>query len=69
MPLTLERIEALAPDQPSLPAARKLLKPALRPTLVEGELVRKVVDNKMPGLPSRRTIDLFFPTPSYSDHN
>jgi hypothetical protein len=37
MPLTLERIEALAPDQASLAAARKLLKPALWPTLSEGE--------------------------------
>src|SRR5215813_6306558 len=37
MPLTLERIEALAPDQASLAAARKLLKPASWPTLAEGE--------------------------------
>jgi hypothetical protein len=37
MSLTLERIEALAPDQASLAAARKLLKPASWPTLAEGE--------------------------------
>src|SRR5689334_13853969 len=37
MALTLERIEALAPDQASLEAARKLLKPASWPTLAEGE--------------------------------
>lgn len=37
MPFTLERIEALAPDQASLAAARKLLKPASWPTLAEGE--------------------------------
>jgi SWIM zinc finger len=37
MPLTLERIEALAPDQASLAAARKLLKPSLWPTLAEGD--------------------------------
>jgi hypothetical protein len=37
MPLTLERIEALAPDQASLAAARKLLKPTSWPTLAEGE--------------------------------
>src|SRR5262249_43584554 len=37
MPLTLERIEALAPDQSSLAAARKLLKPSSWPTLAEGE--------------------------------
>lgn len=37
MSLTLERIEALAPDQASLGAARKLLKPASWPTLAEGE--------------------------------
>jgi hypothetical protein len=37
MPLTLERIEALAPDQASLAAARKLLKPASWPTLAAGE--------------------------------
>ena len=37
MPLTLERIEALAPDQTSLSAARKLLKPSQWPTLAEGE--------------------------------
>jgi uncharacterized Zn finger protein len=37
MPLTLERIEALAPDQPSLAAARKLLKASSWPTLAEGE--------------------------------
>src|SRR6201996_4637985 len=35
MALTLERIEALAPDQPSLLAARKLLKPSSWPTLGE----------------------------------
>ena len=37
MPLTLERIEALAPDQASLAAARKLLKPSSWPTLAEGD--------------------------------
>jgi SWIM zinc finger len=37
MALTLERIEALAPDQPSLAAARKLLKPASWPTLAAAE--------------------------------
>jgi len=37
MSLTLERIEALAPDQASLSAARKLLKPSTWPTLAEGE--------------------------------
>src|SRR5262249_31745650 len=37
MSLTLERIEALAPDQSSLAAARKLLKPSSWPTLAEGE--------------------------------
>ncbi|HLJ86167.1 MAG TPA: SWIM zinc finger family protein [Candidatus Angelobacter sp.] len=37
MSLTLERIEALAPDQESLAAARKLLKPAAWPVLAEGE--------------------------------
>ena len=37
MALTLERIEALAPDQASLAAARKLLKPSSWPTLAEGE--------------------------------
>src|SRR5580698_7869791 len=37
MALTLERIEALAPDQSSLAAARKLLKPATWPTLAVGE--------------------------------
>ena len=37
MSLTLERIEALAPDQSSLAAARKLLKPSLWPTLSEGD--------------------------------
>lgn len=37
MSLTLERIEALAPDQASLAAARKLLKPASWPILAEGE--------------------------------
>src|SRR5215468_3583780 len=37
MSLTLERIEGLAPDQASLAAARKLLKPSNWPTLVEGE--------------------------------
>jgi len=36
MSLTLERIEALAPDQASLAAARKLLKPSSWPTLAEG---------------------------------
>ncbi|HEY4358395.1 MAG TPA: SWIM zinc finger family protein [Acidobacteriaceae bacterium] len=37
MALTLDRIEALAPDQPSLVAARKLLKPASWPTLAESD--------------------------------
>jgi hypothetical protein len=37
MSLTLERIEALAPDQASLAAARKLLKPSSWPTLAEGD--------------------------------
>src|SRR5262245_41865083 len=37
MSLTLERIEGLAPDQASLAAARKLLKPSSWPTLAEGE--------------------------------
>jgi len=37
MSLTLERIEALAPDQSSLAAARKLLKPSYWPTLAEAE--------------------------------
>ncbi len=37
MSLTLERIESLAPDQASLAAARKLLKPSNWPTLAEGE--------------------------------
>src|SRR3954447_21069864 len=37
MSLTLERIEALAPDQSSLAAARKLLKASYWPTLAEGE--------------------------------
>src|SRR5262250_464572 len=37
MLLTLERIEALAPDQASLAAARKLLKPSFWPTLAQGE--------------------------------
>ena len=37
MPLTLERIEALAPDQASLSAARKLLKSSSWPTLAQGE--------------------------------
>src|SRR5215472_6294327 len=37
MSLTLERIEALAPDQASLGAARKLLKPSSWPTLAEGD--------------------------------
>lgn len=37
MALTLERIEALAPDQSSLTAARKLLKPATWPLLAAGE--------------------------------
>jgi len=37
MSLTFERIEALAPDQASLAAARKLLKPSSWPTLAEGE--------------------------------
>jgi hypothetical protein len=35
--IALERIEALAPDQASLDAARKLLKPALWPTLAGDE--------------------------------
>lgn len=37
MSFTLERIEALAPDQASLGAARKLLKPSSWPTLAQGE--------------------------------
>src|ERR1700745_3134917 len=37
MSLTLGRIEALAPDQSSLAAARKLLKVLSWPTLAEGE--------------------------------
>jgi hypothetical protein len=37
MSLTLERIEALAPDQASLAAARKLLKPSSWPTLAQGD--------------------------------
>src|SRR5438067_455795 len=37
MSLTLERIEALAPDQASLAAARKLLKRSSWPTLAEGD--------------------------------
>src|SRR5215475_3923287 len=37
MSLTLERIEALAPDQSSLAAARKLLKASSWPTLAAGE--------------------------------
>ena len=37
MALTLEKIEALAPDQSSIDAARKLLKPALWPRLAEDE--------------------------------
>src|SRR6201986_955529 len=37
MSLTLQRIEGLAPDQSSLAAARKLLKPSSWPTLAEGE--------------------------------
>src|SRR5499425_473449 len=37
MSLTLERIEGLAPDQASLAAARKLLKPASWPTLAQGD--------------------------------
>src|SRR5262249_25482979 len=37
MSLNLDRIEALAPDQASLAAARKLLKPSSCPTLAEGE--------------------------------
>src|SRR5215467_3793211 len=37
MSLTLQRIEGLAPDQESLAAARKLLKPSSWPTLAEGE--------------------------------
>ena len=35
MSLTLEKVEGLAPDQGSLDAARKLLKPGLWPTLAE----------------------------------
>ena len=35
MSLMLERIEALAPDQASLAAARKLLKPSSWPTLAQ----------------------------------
>jgi hypothetical protein len=37
MSLPFERIEALAPDQASLAAARKLLKPSSWQTLAEGE--------------------------------
>jgi hypothetical protein len=37
MSLRFERIEAIAPDQASLAAARKLLKPSSWPTLAEGE--------------------------------
>lgn len=37
MALTLDRIEVLAPDQASLAAARKLLKPSSWPTLAEAE--------------------------------
>jgi hypothetical protein len=37
MSVTLQRIEGLAPDQASLAAARKLLKPSAWPTLAEGE--------------------------------
>jgi hypothetical protein len=37
MSLTLERIEALAPDQASLAAARKLLKPSSWPTLAQND--------------------------------
>src|SRR5215510_12060251 len=37
MSLTLQRIEGLAPDQSSLAAARKLLKPSSWPTLAEGD--------------------------------
>lgn len=37
MSLTLEKIEALAPDQASLAAARKLLRPNTWPTLAEGD--------------------------------
>jgi hypothetical protein len=37
MSFTLERIEALAPDQSSLASARKLLKASSWPTLAEGE--------------------------------
>jgi hypothetical protein len=37
MSLTIERIETLAPDQASLAAARKLLKPSFWPTLAQGE--------------------------------
>src|SRR5580704_9318623 len=37
MSFTFERIEGLAPDQASLTAARKLLKPSYWPTLTEGE--------------------------------
>jgi hypothetical protein len=37
MSLTFERIEALALDQASLTAARKLLKPSYWTTLAEGE--------------------------------
>lgn len=37
MVVTLEKIESLAPDQASLAAARKLLKPAIWPTLDAAE--------------------------------
>jgi hypothetical protein len=42
MPLALEKIAALAPDQPSIDAARKLLKPGSWPRLAwdDAELVR-----------------------------
>ncbi len=35
--MTLDKVEALSPDQASLAAARKLLKPVMWPTLAEGE--------------------------------
>jgi hypothetical protein len=37
MSVTLDKVEALSPDQASLAAARKLLKPAAWPTLATGE--------------------------------
>jgi hypothetical protein len=49
MAQTFERIEALAPDQASLAAARKLLKPSYWPTLAEGEgkLIRRAASRML----------------------